>query len=317
MILKSFYCRPGFRLASVLLPVFGLALTLAACGGVSGELRKQTAHRIAMPAFMVERWIPAGLFQLNAWERMHARGKAATVYIEGDGVPWGLRTGQGIAPTLIPTPKDPVALHLASRDMAENVVYLARPCQYLGTDKIGECPRTYWEDGRFAPEVIDAYMLALDEIKARYDITGFHFVGYDGGANVAALVAGARGDALSLRTVAGNLNPDLMAVMHETPPLTEALNATTIAPSLADLPQYHFIGAADDVTPPAVYHSYRQAMGPSPCTHYSLIQDADHTRGWVEKWPQLLQIPLECAVVHKLPPLPPLEKSYDKGFVKK
>ena len=56
---------------------------LTACG-LKTDINNQTAHHIAMPAFMVERVIPAGAFGLNAWERMHKRGSTATIYIEGD-----------------------------------------------------------------------------------------------------------------------------------------------------------------------------------------------------------------------------------------
>ena len=68
---------------SVLFSVF--AVTLAACS-VDTDLNTTTANQIARPAFMVERSIDAGSFSMQAWERMHERGQAATIYIEGDGV---------------------------------------------------------------------------------------------------------------------------------------------------------------------------------------------------------------------------------------
>lgn len=63
------------------------------------------------------------------------------------------------------------------------------------------------------------------------------------------------------------------------------------------MPQHHFIGGADSLITPGVYHSFRQEMGPSSCVRYSLVQDADHTRGWVEKWPELLKLEPFCTGV--------------------
>lgn len=58
--------------------------------------------------------------------------------------------------------------------------------------------------------VFTAYNEALDEIKKRYDITEFNLIGHDGGANIAAVLASTRKDVVSLRTVAGNLHPDMV-----------------------------------------------------------------------------------------------------------
>lgn len=283
-----------------------LILVLTACG-VQTDWNQQTANHIARPAFMVERFIPAGNFQLQAWERMHAPNNIANVYIEGDGV-HQKKTPQ-LRPDhrwLNPTPDNPVALHLASRDLSKNLVYLARPCQYIKMPHEKGCDVSYWEDKRFAPEVLNAYDAALDEIAARYDITGFNLIGYDGGANVAAVMAARRDDVLSLRTIAGNLNPDFVVDHNKQTPLAgNSILAIDYGSALAGVPQHHFIGAADEIIIPGVYHSYRQMVGLSDCIHYSLVQDADHTRGWVEKWPELLKLQPQCAEIpEELPPSP-------------
>ena len=106
------------------------------------------------------------------------------------------------------------------------------------------------------------------------------------------------------------------------------MNPLDIAPHIAHLPQMHFIGGADATITPGVYHSFRQAMGASSCIQYSLIQDADHTLGWVEKWPSLLKVTPKCsapltedpapspAQLSYEPPLPG-SRNYDKGYSKK
>ncbi|MCI5060738.1 MAG: alpha/beta hydrolase [Alphaproteobacteria bacterium] len=306
--------------------IFILALCFALLAGactLKTELKQQTANHIARPAFMVERDIQAGAFTLKAWERMHAPMEVATIYIEGDGITPRTHGKLHQHPDWVnnnPTPINPVALHLASRDQSKNLAYLARPCQFLKNPENQGCARTYWEENRFAPEVIASYDQALNDIADLYNVTGFHVVGYDGGANIAAVLAAKRQDILSLRTVAGNLNPDHESsnLIHR-PLAGNAVLAIDYASGLAMVPQHHFIGAADEYIQPGVYHSFRQMLGLSECVHYSLVPDADHTRGWVEKWPELLTHVPQCAIVHQdLPPpepiIGPIPGNYHKGM---
>lgn len=236
-------------------------IAIAACSATINNIKHTTASRIARPAFMIERTIAEGPYALYAWERMRDRREKAVLYIEGD------------------SDINPHALHLASRDTTRNVAYLAQPCQF-NTDNSHNCGTDFHQPG--GAEVIASYNAAMNEMKARYGITGFDIVGYGSGGNIAALLAAERDDILSLRTVAGKLNPK------------DGASATAIAPELADMPQHHFIGAADNEVHPDTYHFYRQAMGPSSCVHYTLVQDADHDRGWVDEWPELLKSPTAC-----------------------
>lgn len=263
---------------------------LGACNMGALEMRDQVASRVARPAFLVERTIPANQFRLNAWERMNVRHEPATIYIEGDGVAWVSRQ----TPSLDPTPKNPVALHLAAMDKSDNVGWLARPCQYKGWNGQGPCPMMYWTDARTAPEVVSAYHAALDNIRGMYDIEGFHLVGYSGGAAVAALLAAQRTDILSLRTVAGNLDYATFTATHDVSPLSKSLDPITVAPQLARLPQHHFIGGHDDIVPPAIYQAWARATGETHCLAYTLIEENEHDAGWVEKWPVLLKTPMSC-----------------------
>jgi hypothetical protein len=291
------------------LPMKNALITLAAaaslfagaCTPLSAiESREVMADRLARPAFMVERVIPAGMFNLAAWERIHAKYTPATVYIEGDGLAWLSKS----RPSLNPTPKNPVGLHLAAMDKSKNVAWLARPCQYTGWNGEGACPDRYWTGARFAPEVVASYHAALDNMKAMYGIPGFHLVGYSGGASVAALVAAERDDILSLRTVAGNLDHAAWTAHHDVSPLTESLNPLTAAPALMGLPQHHFIGGQDDIIPPAIFHSWKQASGETDCVHYTFITENEHEKGWPAKWPELLGAKLDCEGPPPPPPAP-------------
>ncbi len=302
----------GFRFSSILTVLVLSVFVLSGCLMGTMEMRDQVASRIARPAFMVQRVVPAGAFNLTAWEKMHAHHAPATVYIEGDGIAW-------VSPrtkSLDPTPKNPVALHLAAMDKADNVAWLARPCQYSGWNGEGACPDSYWTGGRTSPEVLSAYHEALDNIKAMYDITGFHLVGYSGGAAVAALIAAQRTDVLSLRTVAGNLDYATFSAIHQVSPLKESVDPIAVAAQISGLPQRHFIGGQDEIVPPAIFNSWKQASGTSSCVRSILIEQNDHESGWVEKWPELLAIPVVCDDAPKAKHGEPPTEFYNAGKTK-
>ncbi|MGB0719620.1 MAG: alpha/beta hydrolase [Bdellovibrionales bacterium] len=276
---------------------FLFALTLFSVLPLSGCLTPQTmrsevADRVSGAAWMIERHINASPFELTVFERMHERNAPANIYIGGDGNASRLDRVQ----TLNPTPENPVALHLATKDNAENIAYIARPCQYSGMlDPDAECDSAYWTNKSFAPEVIASINSAIDNIKRRYDLTDINLIGYAGGANIAAILAATRDDVKTLRTVAGNLDHAAQAAYFNAPQWPESLNAVDYADRLRNIPQHHFVGGADDRMPPAILHSYLQAIGESPCIGHTMIQEAEHERGFVEKWPQLLRTNLpEC-----------------------
>lgn len=279
------------------------SIIMVGCG-LTTDLRQQSANQIARPAFMSERFIEADGFKLKTWERMHQNGAAAMVYIEGD--------SQVIGST---TPHTPVALMLASRDGASNLAYLARPCQFIKFPEQKGCDDSYWTDNLYTEEIISAYETALNDIVSRYNLNGLHLVGYDGGANIAAVLTARNKNILSLRTVAGNLNPELTQgkVLRMTaegemvtpePLASRSLYAIDFGTELANVPQIHFIGGRDTLVTPDIYHSYRQAVGLSSCITSQLVPDAAHIRGWQDQWPDLIGIVPACDESYKNLPLP-------------
>lgn len=270
-----------------MLPLLFL-FVITACG-VQTDWRQQTANHIARPAFMSERFINSDGFQLKTWERMHQRGGAARIYIEGD------------SPVISsPTPYHPVALELAARDDAENIAYLGRPCQFIKFPQKKGCDDDYWKDKRYTEEIIHAYEVALDDIVKTYDLNGIHLVGYNGGANIAAILTAHNKNIVNLRTVAGNLNPEIASNTK----YTDAIFAIDYGSKLSDVPQIHFIGERDSYITPQVYHSYRQSVGLSECIDYKIVPETTHRRGWVEKWSELLKIMPYCEETYKEVPLP-------------
>ncbi|MEC7029779.1 MAG: hypothetical protein VXW91_08870 [Pseudomonadota bacterium] len=275
---------------TVLLSLLGTTLIgMTACvTHTIPHLRHETAKRLAMPSFMLERHIEAEPFMLTAWERIHNRGGAATVYVDGDGLTWsGTETDSHD-----PTPTNPVALHLATRDLSKNVIMLARPCHYTGLADGTMCSVEGWTQSRFSPETVGAMNSALDNIKRRYNISEFNFVGYDGGATMVSLLAAERDDVKTIRTVAGKLNYSETELMKDED--IDHFDAITVATKISDIPQQHFIGEWDDFVQPHVYDSYKAASGNSTCVKASIVKETTHDKGWVSRWPELLKAPLNC-----------------------
>lgn len=287
---------------------------LAGCVSEVPVMREESAKRAAGPVFLMPRNIAASPFMLKAYERVYQKDAPATLYIEGDGVPYVKADTESVNPT----PIDPIGIRLAARDGGKNVIYLARPCQYNeGWQHGKDCPSEYWTGKRFAPEVINAYMIALDNIKQETKVSGFNIVGYDGGAAIATILAGKRDDILSLRTVAGNLDHRVTSQLHQVTPLDGSLNPVDFAGQVANIPQRHFIGKLDRITPPPVYNSYAQSAGTGACMNVTLVDDADHERGWVEKWTVLKDMPVDCGKAAEPPPPVPFDPTSldgDKGL---
>jgi len=262
-----------------------LFFTLTAC---SFDEEIKSTSVISQFSGFIEQTIPTSSFLLTSFERVTVKGSVVNVYIEGDGSAWlSKRT-----PSLDPTPKNPVALKLAKLDDTENVIYLARPCQYTKMIDGSVCDQKYWTSHRFASEVIEAMDEALDDVKVRYEIIGFNLIGFSGGGNVAALLTVKRDDVKSLRTIAGNLNHTLQSEIHHVSSMPSSLNSVTISNKISHIPQLHFIGAKDKIVPQQIYESYERAASHSECTKSYVIEKVGHNNGWEAVWLNLLKINL-------------------------
>jgi hypothetical protein len=223
-------------------------------------------------------------FRLMAYTRIEQAGAPLVVYIEGDGYAWINRS----TPSLDPTPRKAMALKLALMDTSPNLVYLARPCQYVKNDQ--QCGNNrYWTGHRFSPVVIESMNNALDKLKISANAHGIHLVGYSGGGAVAVLLSARRTDVLSLRTIAGNLDTKALNHWHDVSPMPESLNPIDVAQKIKDLPQQHWVGEKDKIVPPFIAASFKAVMGyPTSCEVIS-INNASHEDGWLEIWSSILQ----------------------------
>lgn len=211
------------------------------------------------------------------------------VYIEGDGFAYVTRS----IPSPDPTPLEPTSLRLAAADDAQNVLYLARPCQYT-KNRQPKCPRMYWTTHRYSRDVLDIYHMVLDSLKNENEVKSFDLVGYSGGGTIAALLAAEREDIVSLRTVASNLDVKAFLAHHGVSAMPHSLDPAELAEAIRAIPQIHFVAAEDDIIPPEVVHPFLKAQGLSPGQDdYPLvvIEGVNHAGPWDEIWTDLLGYP--------------------------
>lgn len=266
----------------------GLALVVTGCAdGIPVFDRQAVADRIAKAAGFQTEIVRTRPFILLARYRLSEPERPLTVYIEGDGLAWLSRrrlSGD-------PTPTDPVALRLAALDPGANVVHLARPCQYVADSA---CDARYWSSHRFSENVISAIDQAIEHFRKRIGALEVSLVGYSGGGAVAALVAARRKDVASLRTVAGNLDPEALNRHFGVTPLTGSLNPADHAAALSQIPQHHFVGRDDRVVPGFIASGFAKKAGDTRCIRITAIDGASHESGWTERWRKLLSLPISC-----------------------
>ncbi len=264
--------------------VLFLLIGLAGCGG--RDARLSTAAETAQAGNLRTATLSAEPFRLAAFVRLSDPAAPVVVYIEGDGLAWASRH----RPSSDPTPNNPVGLALAALDPSPNVAYIARPCQYVGSPA---CTVAHWTDARFSEQIVRAMSQAVDQLVRPGQ--GVHLVGYSGGGAVAALLAARRGDVLSLRTVAGNLDHDAVNRHHRVSPLLNSLNAIRVAGDLAKVPQIHYAGQDDAVVPPFVAASFVQAQQPQTCATTVVVPGATHHAGWEALWRRQAGVVPACA----------------------
>lgn len=272
--------RAVFFLSALLLCVAGCAALFPL------NDRCAAADRVADRAGFEKSFIHESGFTLTAFTRFTKKGDPLHLYIEGDGTAWLSRTRLSEDPT----PRTPLVLELAALDPASNVAYLARPGQYAANGSPG-CDAAYWSEKRFSGEVVEAMNRAIDDLCRQTAAGAVHLVGYSGGAAIAVLVAARRSDVASLRTVAGNLDPDAVNRYHRVSSMKGSLDPMDAAANLKNIPQRHFVGSQDGVIPPGIAESFLRRAGKPDFRGITVVPGATHIKGWSERWKELLALP--------------------------
>lgn len=110
-----------------------------------------------MPAEFVYKEVETRNFTLASWQKVTNPAAPYKIYIEGDGYAFNAR---GKA-TQDQTPRGTLVRELAFGDDSQNVIYFARPYQYI---KSPICSKRHWTTARFALEVINAEYEAIKNI---------------------------------------------------------------------------------------------------------------------------------------------------------
>lgn len=260
---------------------------LSGCVTSAGDARIR-ADAIAQAAGMHKREISTGMFTLVTYSRITRPDEPVTIYIEGDGAAWVNR----YQPSEDPTPRRATGLLLATADRSANVVYLARPCQFVGGKHDRQCDVAYWTSKRFAPEVVASMDEAVSAIARQVPGQALRLVGYSGGGAIAVLIAARRQDVQQLRTVAGNLDHEAVNRYHKVSPMPASRNAIDVAQQVRQIPQIHYSGSRDTVIPVSIGQVFAEKAG--RCAQQVIIDGAGHEGGWSDKWPALLEIAPVC-----------------------
>jgi len=249
--------------------------------------RYSSADKVASSGGFEKCYVKSGRFTLTSYSRINCPGAPINVYIEGDGVSWLTRTQISSDPT----PREPLVLELAAIDPAENVAYIARPGQYTASG-VPDCDASYWSDKRFSEEIINAVNSALDDLKAKGRSREINLIGYSGGAAIAVIVAAKRNDCASLRTIAGNLDPDAVNRYNKVTPLKGSLNPMDFAGNISRISQRHFASAGDRVVPIYITKTFAEKTGDRNGESITIVGGVTHSAGWQKSWPSFLKLPL-------------------------
>ena len=189
--------------------------------------------------------IKTDTYEIATWQKINdIKNNNIHIYIEGDGHSFD-SYGQ---PTTDPTPHRTFLRDLATADDFENVVYVARPCQFI---KDKNCTKEDWTNGRFSQKIIDAESQVIKKIAKNKHIV---LIGYSGGGMVSGLVIN-RNPRLRVDkwiTIAGVLNHETWTSYFGDKPLDKSLNLE----KLPQVPQTHFAGGRDKVVPYTLVQSW-------------------------------------------------------------
>jgi len=273
----------NIRLERDLKHYLALLLILLLSSGCSSskldpKVRQQQADSFAVYGGLVQEKIQTNQFLLTTYQRFDNtdKSKELTVYIEGDGMAWISRDQLSNNPT----PIHPIALELASLDKRANILYIARPCQYLWPQvTIRNCSSEYWNNKRGSEEVIDSINQVISIIKARIGVSSINLIGYSGGGGIATLITARRDDVEKLITVSGNLNYRLFTKIHNLTPMNGSVNPITVAKRIKSIPQLHYVGSDDKIIPEQIARSFSDDV---------VVMDGVTHTNWAEKWEIIL-----------------------------
>ncbi len=220
------------------------------------------AKNITVPAEFDYREVSAGAYNLACWQKISNEKSPVHIYIEGDGNAFN---GYGY-PTADPTPKGTFLREIAFNDPNDNVIYLARPGQFVKDQNKNQ---TDWTTGRFSKKIVDSVSLAVNEMSKGKQVV---LIGYSGGALLSGLIINENPNLNVVKwiTIAGVLNHTKWTEKLNLPPLKDSLD-------LAYLPkvkQVHLAGEKDKIVPVELTKSI------VPAQDLIIVPKATHNTGF-------------------------------------
>lgn len=217
-------------------------------------------------------------FNIFTLEKISDAAKPLHIYIEGDGFAYVNK----FRPSIDPTPRSTFLLDLIAKDNAANIVYIARPCQYVDS---AICEEKYWTQDRFSTIAIKAISSVVDRYK-NYEI---NLIGYSGGAMIALHLP--QKNIKTIRTIAGNLDAEEFVKLHKISPLkTPKIDYER----LSKIPQIHFIGSRDEIIPLQIFAAYHKKLPSKNCVKIKVTPNATHNENWQQMWQYNLRSEPKC-----------------------
>ena len=204
-----------------------------------------------------EKTIKTKYLSFQVWEKNVQEGGDLRLYIEGDGSP---------------TPERPIAFELAKRDSHPNVIYISRPCQYVNC---AECLNpALWHEERFNEEIVNEMKSLVVHLSHKYKSPALDLIGYDGGGTMAMLLA-TRIPVRQVITVGGILDTKDYADSQDI--ILNGLNPANFRSSLSSVPQVHYVGSADKITPSYMAENFVNRLNNPLSAVIKSVPGATHT----------------------------------------
>ena len=200
-------------------------------------------------------------FTFSVWEKdTLQKGQTLRLYIEGDGTP---------------NPTDKIALYYAQNDPSDNVIYIARPCQW-SKDKICKTKPEIYKNQRFHPEVLREIEELVTYLIRKHKAKDVELIGYDGGGLVAMEIA-THIQTSQVITIAGILDLKSYIYNNELQEMPDAFNPADKISVLADVKQIHYVGTKDEVTPARVAERFVAKMNNPKSATVKRVKGINHT----------------------------------------
>lgn len=262
--------RTGWRIGA-----FHLVLALFGCVD-----RTDAAFHFAHRHNLLVSSIQGATFRHQLFARLGFSRHLLFVFVEGDGSPYAQ---DGIEPSADPTPRHPLALHLAA-ETPFATLYVGRPC-YFSVQIDSGCLSKVWTVDRYSAAAVDSMAAVVNAFVASHGFTATVLVGYSGGGTLSVLMAPHIASTRAVVTLAANLDTATWTRWHGYAPLSGSLNPAAEPPIDSAILQRHYVGGRDDNVPEKINGSYLSRLDPGDVVR---IADFNHVCCWVERWPAMM-----------------------------